>query len=647
MGGGTTICEANRLGFNVVGVDVNPMSFWIVRQSLAPFDLLSFEQCADAVATDVESLIKDLYLTKCENCEKEAPVKYFIWVKTEACPDCGTVNDLFPGYLLAEAERHPKHVLVCGDCGTLNEYDRQPTKSSPEPCQACGAPVRREGLARRQRITCRKCTKDYAYPQKGRGLPPRHRLFAIEYYCGSCKQNHKGRFFKRPDEEDLSRFDRAERLLKETPSLPIPEDSIPAGDETDRLLRWGYRKYRDMFNDRQLLGLGLLLRRIQKVEDSLVRHALLTVFSDFLRYQNMLCRYDTYALKCQDIFSIHGFPVGLVQCENSILGIPRVGAGSFRHFVEKYKRAKKYCEEPFETRSNGRARKEIIPVSGESIQARFVKDLPEGEGRQAYLSAVSADRLDLPARSLDGVFTDPPYFGNVQYAELMDFCFCWLRLGLQEEFDEFRRMTTRAGDELTGNVTLGRGFEHFTAGLSLVFSRFASALKQGAPFVFTYHHNDPAAYVPLVVAVLDAGMDCTCTLPAAAEMSASLHIAGTSSSILDSVFVCRVVRAERSDTDVIGVLRGDAAAMKKAGVKVTAGDLRCLAVGHIARVAINRLSPIWVSDTPLTERMALAREEMSSVASDYRLDELIAETLESVHSPELNEEMVLDTAVRG
>ena len=61
-----------------------------------------------------------------------------------------------------------------------------------------------------------------------------------------------------------------------------------------------------------------------------MRRALLTVFSDFLRYQNMLCRYDTYALKCQDIFAVHGFPVGLVQCENSLLGVPGVGAGAFR-----------------------------------------------------------------------------------------------------------------------------------------------------------------------------------------------------------------------------------------------------------------------------------------------------------------------------
>src|SRR4030067_57467 len=104
--------------------------------------------------------------------------------------------------------------------------------------------------------------------------------------------------------------------------------------------------------------------------------------SAFLRYQNMLCRYDTYALKCQDIFSVHGFPVGLVQCENSLLGIPRVGSGSFRHFVEKYLRLNKYCLAPFETRTKG-SRKEIVTIHGERIVDKFKKSFPRRGRRHA------------------------------------------------------------------------------------------------------------------------------------------------------------------------------------------------------------------------------------------------------------------------
>ena len=60
---------------------------------------------------------------------------------------------------------------------------------------------------------------------------------------------------------------------------------------------------------------------IDEIKNERVKHALATNLSDLLRYQNMLCRYDTMALKSLDIFSVHGFPVGLVQCESNLIGI--------------------------------------------------------------------------------------------------------------------------------------------------------------------------------------------------------------------------------------------------------------------------------------------------------------------------------------
>ncbi len=284
------------------------------------------------------------------------------------------------------------------------------------------------------------------------------------------------------------------------------------------------------------------------------------------------------------------------------------------------------CWVDFETRHSG-SRKQIVPIVGERIGATFVEHIPERGTRQAYLRATAATALTLPEASLDGVFTDPPYFNNVQYAELMDFCFVWLRLGLAAEFDAFRAPTTRNAGELTGNVTLGRDLAHFTAGLSAVFCRYAAALKPDAPFVFTYHHNDPGAYLPLVVAILDAGLDCTATLPAAAEMSASMHIAGTASSILDSVFICRARLTNQPDTNIIATLGRDICAMKAAGLRVTAGDIRCLAAGHVARVAVNALRPDWVHDAPLQARMKHAHTRLIALAAEVQVEKIAAQQL--------------------
>ncbi len=620
MGGGTPLIEANRLGFDVIGSDVNPMAYWIVRQELSPVDGDHLAVTAEAVASEVAQEIGGLYRTTCEVCGADALVKYFLWVKLAKCPDCGERVPLFPGYLLAENVRHPRWVFACSACRQLVELDERPPKGASVPCPHCGGAVGGTGPARRGHVPCSRCGHDVAYPESC-ATPPEHQMWALEYHCERCKPTHKGRFFKAPSAADLRLYESARSRLERAPALVIPEQAIPEGDETTRLLRWGYWRYRDMFNDRQLLGLATLLRRIRDVPDEAAREALLTVFSDSLRYQNMLCRYDTYALKGQDVFSVHGFPVGLVQCEANLLGIPRVGSGGFSHFVEKYLRAKAYCRAPYESRRDG-ARKRRVTIPGEEIAADMVDRYPAGNRGEAWLAAAPATHRPLAPSSLDGVFTDPPYFANVQYAELMDFCYVWLRLGLKDEHAEFRPESTRSAEELTGNVTAGRDLAHFTEGLARTYAHYAAALKPGAPFVFTYHHNELLAYAPLVVAVLDAGMVCTTVLPAPAEMSASLHINGTGSSIIDSVFVCRrsagVALAEEETGER---LVNDSRQMAAAGVRVSSGDIRCLANGHLTLLAIATLHQGWEAERGIEARLTDAKDML--VALQARLEDAL------------------------
>ena len=43
MGGGTPLLEANRMGCGVVGIDINPMSYWIVREEISEINLAKYE----------------------------------------------------------------------------------------------------------------------------------------------------------------------------------------------------------------------------------------------------------------------------------------------------------------------------------------------------------------------------------------------------------------------------------------------------------------------------------------------------------------------------------------------------------------------------------------------------------------------------
>ncbi len=613
MGGGTPLLEANRVGCDVVGFDINPMSYWIVKQEIEHLDLTAYDQAVDSLRGELEKDIGHLYRTRCVTCGgEEAHVKYFLWVKTITCQSCGKNVDLFPGYLLSSNARHPKNVFICSSCGQLTETD---DRKNPGKCRHCGVALSLDGPASRNRCECSHCGTGNRFPNARLG-PPKHRLFAMEYHCPSCKNSHTGRFFKSPDDQDLDRVAESQARWAKLRSRFVPDDAIPSGDETNRLHRWGYRHYREMFNARQLLGLELSARIISKNANERVRNALATNLSDLLRYQNMLCRYDTMALKSLDIFSVHGFPVGLIQCESNLLGIMDrdknvcVGSGGWKNITEKFHKAKSYCDAPFEVRHKGN-RKEIVPIKGEWI-GDHLKGGSKARHRAVEIHCGDSAASELPECSLDAVFTDPPYFGNVQYAELMDFCYVWLRRLIGKQVNGFENASTRNPQELTGNIDMGRGLEHFTEGLSVVFQQMTRALKPGAPLSFTYHHNTVEAYLPVAVAILDAGLTCSATLPCPAEMGASIHINGTGSSIIDTVFVCRttgVVSRKTLPSSAEGVaflVRDDLAELRQGNVKPSLGDTRCIAYGHLVRLAIWNLRGAWNKAISASEKIAVA-----------------------------------------
>lgn len=634
MGGGTPLLEANRLGCNVIGTDINPMATWIVQEEISELDLSKYLKTADHLLSYLADEIGQLYKTRCSITGTEGvAVKYFLWVKTGICTVCKQSFDLFPGYVLAKDVRHPTHVLVCAACGDLNEVE---DLANPGFCN-CGMALQAKGPVKRTQCACPHCRHINKAPFHGDGMPS-HRLFAIEYYNPELK-SRSGRLFKKPDADDIARVEKAQFLWASvTPSF-VPEDDIPKGDETNRLHRWGYKRFCELFNSRQLLALETAASFIAQIEDQRLRCAFATNFSDLLRYQNMLCRYDTMALKSLDIFSIHGFPVGYVQVESNFLGIRKdnglpVGSGGWINIIEKFSKAKQYCTSPFEVVFQGK-RKKTIEIKGEWIGEHNSKN-SKPHSRTVDIRCVSATSLHLPENSLDAVFTDPPYYGMVQYGELMQFCYVWLRRLMGADFPGLGQTTTRHQNELTGNNTAARGISHFAEGLAQVYSRMASALKPGAPLVFTYHHNRQEAYLAVAMSILDAGLTCSASLPCPAEMGGSIHIHGTGSSIVDTVFICRhrgsTARSSlfENAAQLARLVQGELEELCNAGMKPTEGDIRCIIFGHMTRMAIWNLRSSWDTDKTTKQKLERIRNTMNEIAT---LDELTTE-LEHLESPQ-------------
>ena len=103
--------------------------------------------------------------------------------------------------------------------------------------------------------------------------------------------------------------------------------------------------------------------------------------------------------KCQDIFSVHGYPVGLIQCENNPIGIVGVGAGRISALRRKYVRAKEYCQRPFEV--SGLVGGNATRMASASSISCVIADLLDT--REAYIAARGLEPPQDWAGTLDGV----------------------------------------------------------------------------------------------------------------------------------------------------------------------------------------------------------------------------------------------------
>lgn len=153
------------------------------------------------------------------------------------------------------------------------------------------------------------------------------------------------------------------------------------------------------------------------------------------------------------------------------------------------------------------------------------------------------------------------------------------------------------------------------------------ALKPGAPLAFTFHHNRLEAYYAVGVAILDAGLVCSATLPCPAEMGESIHIHGTDSSIVDTVFVCRsqgVVRRKslfQTPAELIDIIQDELDQLRTAGMKPTAGDIRCIVYGHLTGMGVWNLRKSWDAGASTMDRLARFAEAITFVRNPQTIIE--------------------------
>lgn len=249
----------------------------------------------------------------------------------------------------------------------------------------------------------------------------------------------------------------------------------------------------------------------------------------------MFAKYDRANNYITDIFRTHAYHPSLSPVEANCFDLPK-GRGSFRAFVDLVTEAKEWCERPFDRSADSEKHYFDTPVAVDPTLN--VEGWQQGEA-DCLLLAQSSEYLGLPDKSVDAVITDPPYKGNVNYAELADFFYVWQRLLLKDRYPHFQAKYTPKRAEVIENEARGKSTDDFIDGLTAVFRESLRVLNDDGIMVFTFHHRETEAWASVLQSVLNAGFYVSAIYPVRAEMETSTHIWAKGNIEYDMIIVCR------------------------------------------------------------------------------------------------------------
>jgi len=543
-GGGAIPLEALRLGCETYASDYNPVATFILKctleypqkygkpEKVKVDDWTGAEKTVNPLLEDVKTW-GDWVLNEAKKeigrfypPEPDGSISVgYIWARVIPCqnPACSTDIPLMRQYWLAKKDRKKVSLFpyVAGKevkfkiVGT--DYDPMPKDFNPD-----------NGSISRAVVTCPVCgnTVDANTTRQlfQEGKSGQRMVVVVLHKSGT-----NGKAYRIATDEDIQTFLQAEEYLKEKRRQlmvewgmdPVPDEDIPStmpgGIHTPA---YGMTTWGSLFNSRQKLALITFTAKIRASYPKLVKEK-----GD-----------EEYA---KAVVSYLGIQLDRLADYNSTLCV--------------WHNTKELLAHTFGRQALSMAWDfiEVNPFSNAtgnwngsfSYVLKVLDHLSSVRPVQTTVSQASATGLPFPDDFFDAVFTDPPYYYNVTYADLSDFFYVWLKRAIGDYCPELfsTPLTPKSGEIVEGAFWDSIRYQEkdhywFERMLTQSFREIRRVLKPNGVATVVYAHTSTVGWETLINSLLDSSLVVTSAWPIHTEMRERL-MAKESAALASSIYI--------------------------------------------------------------------------------------------------------------
>ncbi len=631
-GGGSIPLESARLGFRTYANELNPVACTVLEATVdyplrfGPELAESARKWARMWETRVAARLDSFYPA-----QPLAKVHAYIYARTVPCPDTGASTPLVPDWHLSK----PKSGTAIAAEPVVDHQNKTWTVRIKEIGRSAGQtavaprPTYVRGTAT-SIFTGAVIDGDYIKAMAKQGK------LGSELYAVVLKAP-RGLEFRPAEQADRDAISAAEAELRrlrpdwERDNV-IPTELVLPGEKTPEAMRKGIRTWADMFAPRQLLAMGVLVEALRNLRPEIlaaegdergaaIEHLLALVVDKFANYNSYMSSWHVTQTVMRSVFERHDLSFKPTFAEMAPTGAGAGLAWAVDSVCEAWHGLAKLSRTPHS-----------FPSSTTLGSATALSQLADG--------------------SIAAVVVDPPYADNVQYSELADFFYVWLKRTQshrrpdwygtylcdhsEEAVVNANRLIPDFDPEKaypTGTKKAARlRAEVFYRDLMMqTFREAKRVLRDDGVLTVMFTHKAQSAWESLFQALIEAGFVITATWPVKTESQTSLHIASKNSAESTVILVAR----KRPEGSGVGYFTQEMRDRIRAVARSSAERLRGEGLNAVdqlvgsfgpAMEVFSRYSKVK-RDTGEDVGVAEALDEASDAVAGWRIDQLMARGL--------------------